>query len=141
VLHRSLLGPVARWLYDAGKRLDPKDIRAQQARLAARIIEWFGDADLWLTPAVAVPTPPVGAWKSFEPAEAFERAATLGAFTAIYNVTGQPAASIPAGLTADGLPIGVQLAGRPLEDATVLAVSRQLERVMPWAHRTPPLFG
>jgi amidase len=141
VLHRSFLQPVTRWLYDAGKRLDANEVRAQQARLAVRLLAWFGDADLWLTPTVAIPPPPVGVWKSVDPAEAFERAATLGAFTAIYNVTGQPAASIPAGLTSDGLPIGVQLAGRPLEDATVLAVSRQLEQMMPWADRTPPLFA
>lgn len=140
VLHRTLLQPVTRWLYEAGKHLNVRDVRAQQVALATRLAEWFGDADLWLTPTVAVTPPPVGAWKTFEPADTFERAATLGAFTALYNVTGQPAATVPAGVSSEGLPIGVQLAGRALEDVTVLAVSRQLEQAMPWAKQTPPLF-
>jgi len=56
-----------------------------------------------------------------------------------WNYTGQPAASIPAGLTAEGLPIAVQLVGRPNDEATLLSLSAQLERELDWPQRRPPL--
>jgi Asp-tRNA(Asn)/Glu-tRNA(Gln) amidotransferase A subunit family amidase len=68
----------------------------------------------------------------------FEEAAKLGVFTAPFNVSGQPAATIPAGLSSHGLPIGVQIAGRPLGDGTVLSVCAQLEEAMPWRDRRAP---
>ena len=71
------------------------------------------------------------------PAEAFARYAELGPFTAPFNVGGQPAASLPAGFTEDGLPIGVQIAGKPLADALVLALARTLEEAMPWRRLAP----
>jgi amidase len=140
VLRPSLLQPVTRWLFEAGRLLDEGRVRALQERLARRVLDAFGDADLWLTPTVAVPPPPVGAWRTLPPAEAFAHAAQLGVFTAVFNLTGQPAASVPAGWSATGLPIGVQIAGRPLADGLVLAVSRQLEQVLPWAGRKPALW-
>lgn len=138
VVRRSLLQPVTRWLHEAGKRLDRADVLRQQEVLARRVRDWFGDADLWLTPTVPVPPPKIGAWKDLDPERAFGEAAVLGAFTAVFNVSGQPAASVPAGISSGGHPIGVQIAGRPNADGLVLSVSRQLEQVMPWAGRTPP---
>ena len=60
-------------------------------------------------------------------------------FTFICNLTGQPAASIPAGFTTDGLPVGLQIIGRHLADQTVLAASGAFERARPWAHVWPKL--
>jgi amidase len=54
-------------------------------------------------------------------------------------VTGQPAASVPAGLDDDGLPVGVQLVGRRGEDALLLALSAQIEAVRPWSDRRPAM--
>ncbi|MBS1152080.1 MAG: nylA, partial [Myxococcaceae bacterium] len=59
----------------------------------------------------------------------------MGAFTAIFNLTGQPAVSVPAGISAEGLPIGVQLVGRMNADGQVLAVARQLEQDLSWVQR------
>jgi amidase len=81
----------------------------------------------------------VGAFAGRPPAEAFADAARLGAFTAPFNVTGQPAASVPLGLTREGLPMGLQIAGAPLGEDVVLAVSRQLEEAMPWRARRAPM--
>ncbi|HKU36513.1 MAG TPA: amidase [Polyangiales bacterium] len=133
------LQPVTRWLAESGRRVSRADREALHDALAARVRELFGDVDLWLTPAVAVPPPRIGAWSALPPSAAFSEAAVLGAFTALFNITGQPAASVPAGLTSEGLPIGVQLAGRPFEDGVVLAVARELEEAMPWRQRRPPL--
>ena len=86
----------------------------------------------------AMSNPPVGRWNGVDPDQAFEQAAVLGAFTALFNVTGEPAASVPAGLSRNGLPMGAQLAGRAHAEATVLALSRQLEQAMPWSGRQAP---
>ncbi len=139
VLRESVLQPATRWLREAGRRLPREQVRAAHRALGARILEWFGDADLWLTPTVAVAPPQVGAWLGLEGREIFHQAAPLGQFTAPFNVTGQPAASLPAGLSAAGLPIGVQLVGRLGADELVLAVSKSLEEAMPWRQRRAPL--
>ena len=62
----------------------------------------------------------------------------LPTFTCIANMTGQPAASVPAGWTADGLPVGLQIMGRHLADARVLGACAAFERARPWADRWPP---
>ncbi|MEA2142122.1 MAG: amidase [Solirubrobacteraceae bacterium] len=60
-------------------------------------------------------------------------------FTAPWNITGQPAASVPAGWSQEGVPLAVQLIGRPNDEATLLSLAAQLERERPWADRLPPL--
>ena len=60
-------------------------------------------------------------------------------FTVPWNQTGQPAASVPAGFTADGLPLGVQVITRPEDEATLLSVAAQIEARRPWADRRPPV--
>jgi len=57
----------------------------------------------------------------------------------VWNLTGQPACSVPAGFDDDGLPLGVQLVGRHGEETTLLSLAAQLERQRPWADRLPPL--
>ncbi len=60
-------------------------------------------------------------------------------YTAPWNATGQPAASLPAGFTAGGLPLAVQLVGRPHDESTLFSLSAQIEAERPWADRRPPL--
>ena len=62
-------------------------------------------------------------------------------FTVLWNQTGQPAASVPAGFTPDGLPLAVQLVGRPNGERTLLALLAQLEEARPWSTRRPPTAG
>ena len=61
------------------------------------------------------------------------------AFTFPINMTGQPAASIPAGFTTDGLPVGLQIVGRHLDDPTVLRASAAFEAARPWADKWPAM--
>lgn len=132
--------PVTRWLAEEGKRLPAEILVAQVTMLGQRVLEWFAGADLVVTPTVAVPPLPIGSIASKRPREAFEHITPLGAFTAMFNLSGQPAASVPAGLSSDNHPLGVQLVGKPFDDATVLAVSRLIESALPWGGRIAPAF-
>jgi amidase len=137
VLLPSRLQPVTRWLRTEGRRYDSAEVLRLQERMSQRLLTMLDGVDILLSPTVGVPTPEVGAWKEMPPADAFAEAATLGAFTAPANVTGSPAASIPAGLLEDRWPVGVQITARPGDDALVLTVARVLEEMHPWAHRWP----
>lgn len=130
---------VTRWLAEPGRTRDPAEMLARSRTIAARHLKIYNEVDVWLTPTVAVATPEVGAFKHLPPEEEFRGAAELGAFTAAFNITGQPAASVPLGLTRAGLPMGLQVIGRELADDVVLAVSRQLEEAAPWRGRRAPV--
>ena len=97
--------------------------------------------DVLLLPTLALPPVPVG-WftDGADPAECFERQKRFTPFTALFNVTGQPAVSLPLHTSPDGLPIGVMLVGRPADEVTLLSLSAQLEQARPWADRHPALW-
>lgn len=133
---RTRMQPLTAWLAEHGAGYTELHIAEIQMGLARRVLDWFEGADIVLTPTVSVHTPKVYDLKLDTPAASFNAAAALGYYTAPFNVSGQPAASVPAGFTDDGMPIGVQIVGKPLDEATVLAVARQLEIAMPWSGRT-----
>ena len=99
--------------------------------------------DLILTPTLGEVPPLLGTFddSGLNPLDAIQRAALTAAFTAIYNVTGQPAISVPLHLSEEGLPMGTQLAAPFGDEATLIRVARQLEEARPWAERVPPLFA
>jgi amidase len=72
--------------------------------------------------------------------EGFERSGAYTAFTVPFNVTGQPAISLPLHWNAAGLPIGVQLVARYAREDLLLAVAAQLEQALPWRERRPPIW-
>jgi amidase len=133
----GLTQPVTQWMADKGRSVDPAAVERIMEKLRGIVLDQFGDADAWITPTVAVPPPRIGAWSRLSPEEVLEQATHVGVFTAPFNVSWQPAASIPAGRSRRGHPIGVQIAGRPLADALVLALARAIEEEMPWADERP----
>ena len=99
------------------------------------------DFDAVLTPTLAMLPQPVGWFDADgDPAADFERQKRFTPFTAIYNMTGQPAISVPLFESADGQPIGVMLAGRPAAEATLLCLAAQLEAARPWRDRRPGIW-
>ncbi|HXH96379.1 MAG TPA: amidase family protein, partial [Gaiellaceae bacterium] len=74
-----------------------------------------------------------------DPRLAFARQVLFTPFTPLVNVTGQPALSLPLHWTPGGLPVGVQLIGKPFGDATLIRLAAQLEQARPWADRRPPV--
>jgi amidase len=109
--------------------------------VSRKIAQFFVDYDMWLTPTLAEPPLPLGAFDSppEDPMHAQRRAAAFVPFTPICNVTGQPAMSVPLFWNADGLPIGVHFVGRFGDEATLFRLAAQLEAARPWANRHPPV--
>jgi aspartyl-tRNA(Asn)/glutamyl-tRNA(Gln) amidotransferase subunit A len=117
------------------------DAKNGRKRLCNAMWRFMSKYDLLLTPTLACPAFPVG----IDGPDTIEgKPATPGGwlrFTFQANMTGQPAASVPAGFTRDGLPVGLQITGRHLDDRTVLLASGAFERARPWTHAWPPLLG
>jgi aspartyl-tRNA(Asn)/glutamyl-tRNA(Gln) amidotransferase subunit A len=104
-----------------------------------KIRVFFTKYDLLLTPVLAVPPFPVGI---YGPAEINGKKVAPIAwmpFTYPFNITGQPAASVPCGFTGDGLPIGLQVVGRKYDEVSVLKASAAFERAQPWGDKYPPV--
>jgi amidase len=101
-------------------------------RVAARANRVFDEVDVLLTPTIGPRPRRVGALDRGGPVAAALRSMPMIAWTALWNVTGNPAASVPAGLAADGLPLAVQLVGRVGDEPTLLGLAAQLERARPW---------
>lgn len=112
--------------------------RQHEAATARRLGRLFAVHDVLLTPATAQLPLPVGRYEGRGALWTFNGAARYTPYTPPWNVTGQPAASVPAGFSDDGVPLAVQLVGRPREEATLVALSAQLEAARPWADRRPP---
>ncbi|MFI6985408.1 amidase [Embleya sp. NPDC050154] len=93
-----------------------------------------GRLDVLLTPTMAVVPPLLGELDpNRDPMAALTGMRGMAAFTSLFNVTGQPAMSVPLGRTSDGLPLGVQFAGRYGDEATLFRLAGQLEAAAPWA--------
>jgi aspartyl-tRNA(Asn)/glutamyl-tRNA(Gln) amidotransferase subunit A len=110
---------------------------ARQAMVDA-LRRFFERYDLLLTPTLGLPAFPLGL---VGPREVAGREVTHLGWTLCYpfNYSGQPAISVPAGWTASGLPVGLQIVGRRLEDGLVLRAAAAFETLRPWAARRPSL--
>jgi amidase len=113
-------------------------LRAEQ-RLAERVGRLFADHDVLLTPVMSEPAVPAGIMEGRGATASYLWSTAWVPFEVLWNSTGQPAASVPAGFSADGLPLAVQIVGRPHDEATLLSLAAQLEEARPWAARRPPL--
>ena len=110
-----------------------------EARHAARINRVFEDHDVLLTPVAARPPVDAAEWEGRGGLRTLVEMGIVHPYTILWNVTGQPAASVPAGFTGDGLPIGAQLVGRTNDEGTLLSLAAQIEAERPWAGRRPPV--
>lgn len=106
-------------------------------RFAATANRVFDHIDLLLTPAIAHRPRRIGALDGANSITAQLRSLPMIAYTALWNVAGNPAAAVPAGFGSDGLPLSVQLVGRQHDEPTILQAAAQLETARPWAERRP----
>ncbi|MCV7427389.1 amidase [Mycobacterium montefiorense] len=115
-------------------------VRAAEACIAARVQAIFDDVDVLITPSTAAGPSRIGAYQRHGAIGTLAASSARVPFQPIFNVTGQPAATVPWGPDGDGLPLSVQLVGRPSDEATLLALSTQIEAARPWVHRRPRTF-
>lgn len=104
-----------------------------------RMRPFFERHDILLTPVMAVPPIRAGAWEGLGAVRTLIGMMRAYPFCLEWNLTGQPSISVPVGMSADELPIGMQLVGRDGEEATLLGVAAQLEAELRWTDRRPPL--
>lgn len=119
---------------------DFTDAHTQRKAICNSMWRFMANYDLLLTPTLAVPPFPVHMQGPEKIEGRMGRNADWLCFTFPANMTGQPAATIPAGFTRDGLPVGLQIIGRHLDDRTVLRASGAFERARPWAQHWPALL-
>jgi amidase len=139
------LTPLTRWLRDAGRRVSGLElanaVNAMQSLTRDSLVATAG-YDVVLTPTLAqVPSLVGGIRDDADPAADFEAQKRFTPFTSPYNVTGQPAITLPlhwAEVDGATLPVGVQLVGRPADEVTLISLAAQLEAATPWADRRPP---
>jgi amidase len=112
-------------------------LRAAEPALSARILAIFDDVDVVITPGTAAGPSRIGDYQRRGAMRTLSMESARVPFQAAFNVTGQPAAVVPWSLDSDGLPLSVQLVGRPYDEATLLAVSTQIEAARPWTQRRP----
>ncbi len=135
--------PLTRYLRERGQQLTAPQLLFAQAYLQAIMrpaLSLLNGYDALLSPTLARPPVPVGYFDEVAPAENFERQKLFTPYTAVFNLSGQPAVSLPLHWNADGLPIGVMLAGRMGEESTLISLSAQLEAARPWRDRHPALW-
>ena len=116
-----------------------KRVRADEARHRERINRIFEDCDVLMTPVTARPPVEVNRWEGMGAIRTMAGMLRVYPYCATWNATGQPAAAVPAGFTADGLPLSVQLIGPPDGEATLISLAAQIEAERPWSERRPPI--
>jgi amidase len=127
----------------AGRRLISERrrdrLRAKREQTSARILALWDHVDVLMTPALARTALPAEGGFGRSALVAVDKGARFTPWTPTFNLTGQPAVTIPAGFGADGMPLSVQLVGRRGDEATLYSLAGQIERARPWADRRPPL--
>jgi amidase len=142
------LEPAMLKVYEWSKTITPADFMTALASVNVarrKLAQVYVEHDLWLSPTTARTSESWGRYHlartDVDPRTNFleEMFAVPCQFTIPHNIMGTPAISLPLAITSAGLPVGVQIAGRPAEEHVVLQVAAQLEEAMPWRDRRPPL--
>lgn len=131
------------WLIRRGRELSARQLGEALATLTAyerSFLAQLAPFDAVLTPALALTPRPIGWYDQEDGERNFEQQVQYTPFTSMINVTGLPAIVVPVAQTEDGLPMGVQLIGRPGGERTLLSLAAQLERRLRWPLRRPPVW-
>ena len=135
--------PLTRWLIERGRQLGARELAEALVWLTGferRTIRRFSPYDAVLMPALALTPRPVGWYDADDGEHNFAQQVLYTPFTSFVNVSGLPAIALPVFETEDGLPMGVQLVGRPGGEHVLLAIGAQLERRLLWQRRHPPVW-
>jgi len=140
------LEPLTWAIYRRGREISGEAVMWNFARLrliSRRILDLFETFDVFLTPVMGTPPPPIGHIDpvNLSPKEVNKRQGAVFPYTPPFNVTGQPSLSLPLAWSASGLPIGMMVSARYADEGTLFRLAGQLEKEMPWKDRRPPIWG
>jgi amidase len=140
---RSQLESLTKEMAGAGRIFVPprrrSALRASRAQSTARLLALWDEVDVLMTPGLAsTAIRAEGGYGQHLPM-AIDRASRFTPYTAPFNLTGQPAITLPAGLGSDGLPLSVQFVGRPGAEDVLYSLAGQIEAARPWAQHRPPM--
>ena len=127
------------WLYEQGGSNGDYQKAVWALQVASRrIISFFDRYDALILPTYLHPQIQVGEWANVSPEETLEKIIRWIAPCPLANTTGQPAIALPTGnFTPAGLPLGIQIMGRPADEATLIGLAAQIEAARPWAQHRP----
>jgi len=138
------LRPLTLWLYEQGQRVTGAQLArtvSQLRTIAREAIQRMNEFDVILTPTLAQLPPVIGAMRNdADPAADFQAQCEFTPFTSPFNMTGQPAITLPLHWTSEGLPVGMQFIGRPLDEGTLISLAAQLEQARPWLDKHPAMW-
>jgi amidase len=137
-----VLNQFNRWLLRQAKRRSSGQYLQAVAKMQAaarQIVAAFSPYEAVVAPVYLHPTIRVGEWKSLSPANTLQQIMNWIAPCPPINATGQPSIALPALFTDSGLPIGIQLIGRPADETTIISLAAQLEALSPWHNQKPAI--
>jgi amidase len=146
-LDRSKLEPLTAQMAEISRAQSATELLGAMdylRRLSRTILAFWTDHDVLVTPTLAKPPIEIGGLRPAEgepPIQMLLNSAAWVPFTPVFNVTGQPAMSLPLHQSGEGLPIGVQFVGAPAAEELLLSLGGQLEQARPWADRRPPVYA
>jgi amidase len=136
------LSPMNRWIksksVDAGSYLQAV---TKMQLFSRKLVSWCDNYDVILTPTYMHPTIPVAAWSNVTPQETLQKIANWILPCPPFNATGQPAMNLPVAFDDNGVPLGVQLVGKPAAEATILRLAARLEAELSWHKNRPANFS
>ena len=136
------LSPMNQWISSqSGSAGEYLQAVTQMQLFARQIVSMFAQIDVLVTPTYMHPAIEIAAWADLSPEDTFQQIAHWILPCPPFNVTGQPAINIPGGFDRNGVPLGIQLVGKPNSEATIFALATQLERVKPWSQLYPKQFA
>jgi len=135
------LSPMNQWILTLGGTGGEYLQAVTQLQLFSRqLVSLFAQIDVLVVPTYMHPAIRVGEWSDLTPEETLAKIINWIFPNPPFNVTGQPVINIPAGFDKNGVPLGVQLVGKPTSEATVIALASQLEALQIWTQKRPPQF-
>lgn len=139
----EVLQPMNRWIaQQSGSAGEYLQAVTQMQVIARRIVAFFDDYDVLVLPTYLHPQIRIGEWADLSPAETLQKICAWVTPCPPFNASGLPAIAMPTGFDPrTGLPVGIQIVGRPADEATLIALAAQLEVANPWRHHRPALFS
>lgn len=139
---KQVLQPMNQWLLERTiSAAEYLQAVTQVQVISRRIVTFFDNVDVLVIPTYMHPTIRVGEWSNLTPEELLPKLIDWVAPCPPFNASGQPAINIPTGFDEHGLPVGVQLIGRPAADATIISLAAQIEAANPWCQHRPTLVS